>query len=60
MGSFLSWLVCHLYRMWGYLYYDVVDIQATFDEVESGDRSEDQIRTTRWSNISALISMRAV
>jgi hypothetical protein len=41
MGPFLSGLVYHLYRSWHSLHHNVADIQATLDEVESGDRSEE-------------------
>jgi hypothetical protein len=58
MGSFLLDLFRHLYRNWGALHHDVVGIQATFNEVESGERSKDRSRAMQqWFHISAMIIM---
>ena len=56
VGSFLLDLVCHLYRSCGTFHYNVMDIQATFDEVESRDGSKDRNRAIQSFQISALIS----
>jgi hypothetical protein len=58
VGSFLLDLFCYLYRNWGALHHDVVGIQATFDQVESGERSKDRSRAMQqWFHISAMIIM---
>lgn len=57
VGSVLLDLVCHLYRSWGTFYYNVMDIQATFDEVESRDGNKDRNRAIQWFQIFALSSL---
>jgi hypothetical protein len=58
MGTFLLGFMCHLCRKWGTLHHDVVDIQTTFDKLESGERSKDRSRAIQWFHVSALIIMR--
>lgn len=58
MGSFVLELICYLYRKRCALHHNVVDIQATLDAVESGDRSkEDRRRVVEGFHISAVINV---